>query len=73
MNSSLRDRFNKRGFSVQKYATAYKLNHSTLSRVLSEELTGTGKNVSGGAVRKIIAQLKNDKVWVGSLPWEVAS
>ncbi len=67
----LRDRFDRRGFSVKKYATAYKLNHSTLSRVLSGELTG--KNKAGGAVRKIIAQLKKDKVWVGAIPWEVTS
>jgi len=53
---------------VKKYATAYKLNHSTLSRVLSGELTG--KNRAGGAVRKIIAQLKKDGVYIGRLPWE---
>ena len=69
-NECLRERFDKRGFGVQKYATAYKLSHSTLSRVLSGELNG--KNKAGGAVRKVIAQLKEDHVWIGILPWEVS-
>lgn len=67
----LRERFDKRGFGVNKYAKAYGLNSSTLSRVLSGELTG--KNDAGGTVRKVIAQLKKDHVYVGQLPWERVS
>ena len=67
---TLRERFDRRGFGVNKYAKAYRLNSSTLSRVLTGELTG--KNASGGAVRKVILQLKKDEVYIGRLPWECA-
>jgi len=66
----LRERFDSRGFGVTKYARVHKVKQPTLSRVLNGELTG--KNKSGGEVRKIISQLKKDKVWVGTLPWEVS-
>ena len=71
MRETLRERFDRRGFGVNKYAKAYGLHSSTLSRVLTEELTG--KNASGGAVRKVIAQLKKDEVYIGKLPWECVS
>ncbi len=71
MRETLRERFDRRGFGVNKYAKAYRLNSSTLSRVLSGELNG--KNDAGGAVRKVIAQLKKDEVYIGQLPWECVS
>lgn len=67
---TLRDRFDKKGFAVTAYARAHKLNKSTLSRVLSGELNGKNKPVEGGSVRKVIARLKSDGVWIGRLPWE---
>jgi hypothetical protein len=44
--------------------------HPILSGVLSGMYSG--KNTpENGATRKIIMQLKKDKVWIGRLPWEV--
>ena len=60
---SARDRFDMRGFAVIKYARAYKLNASMLSRVLSGELKGVRDKESG--IRRIIAQLKKDGVLDG--------
>ncbi len=74
MNKSLKDltlkeRFDKRGFGVTAYARAYGVDVSLLSKVLSCEYDGS-KGHRGGATRKIIAQLKKDKVWIGPLPWD---
>lgn len=65
-----RERFDKRGFSITKYARAHKLNESTLSRVLSGELTGKNAPTTTGAVRKVIMRLKADGVWIGPFPWK---
>lgn len=69
---TLRERFDSRGFSPQSYARAYGVSKSTLYDVFSGAITGKkdSSNKSGDA-RKIIAQLKKDKVWIGKLPWEV--
>lgn len=67
--SKLRERFDKKGFGVSKYAKAHDINHVTLSLVLSEKLTG--KNASkDGKVRRIFMLLKGDGVYIGRLPWE---
>ncbi|MFW3412052.1 hypothetical protein ACN9J3_04885 [Aliarcobacter butzleri] len=67
---SLKERFESRGFAVKSYAKAYGVTHPILSGVLSGIYNG--KNSSeNGATRKIIMQLKKDKVWIGRLPWEV--
>lgn len=68
-NMTLKERFDSRGFAVKKYATAYGVSHTILSMVLSE--VRNGKYNINGDTRKIIAQLKQDKVWIGKLPWEV--
>ncbi|MCG3698848.1 hypothetical protein L5F42_03225 [Aliarcobacter butzleri] len=68
-NMTLKERFDNRGFAVKKYATAYGISHTILSMVLSGERNG--RNNINGDTRKIIAQLKKDKVWIGKLPWEV--
>ena len=69
---SLRERFDARGFSPQAYAKAYSVDRSVLYDVFAGKITGKkdSSNKSGDA-RKIIAQLKKDKVWIGPLPWEV--
>jgi gp16 family phage-associated protein len=68
-NNTLRERFDRKGFGVNKYAKANGLDHSTLSRVLSGKLSGTRGSMVGNT-RKVIAVLKRDGVWVGKLPWE---
>ena len=69
---SLRERFDSRGFSPQSYAKAYGVSRAVLYDVFAGVITGKkdSSNKSGDA-RKIIAQLKKDKVWIGKLPWEV--
>uniref|UniRef100_UPI0040477E8A hypothetical protein n=1 Tax=Aliarcobacter sp. TaxID=2321116 RepID=UPI0040477E8A len=69
---SLRERFDSRGFSPQAYAKAYGVDRATLYDVFAQRVTGRkdSTNKSGDA-RRIIAQLKKDKVWIGKLPWEV--
>jgi predicted transcriptional regulator len=62
--------FDKRGFSPMAYSKAYDVDRSALTKVLSGELTGEKTTPRSGAVRKIIAQLKSDKIWIGKLPWE---
>lgn len=66
---TLKERFDSRGFAVKKYATVYGVSHTVLSMVLSEKRNG--RNNINGDTRKIMAQLKKDKVWIGKLPWEV--
>lgn len=68
---SLRERFDARGFSPMAYAKAYGVDRSTLYDVFKGVSTGTKESgKKSGDVRKIIAQLKKDKVWIGPLPWE---
>ena len=67
---TLRDRFDSRGFAVNKNAKAYGINHSILSQVLDGVYSGRNIN-ENGITRRIIMQLKKDKVWIGRLPWEV--
>ena len=66
---SLKERFDSRGFAVKKYVTAYGVSHTILSMVLSG--LRNGRNNINGDTRKIIVQLKKDRVWIGKLPWEV--
>lgn len=65
----MRKRFDNRGFGINAYARAYGVDSSILGKVLNGALDGT-KNHRGGSTRRIIAQLKSDKVWIGPLPWE---
>ena len=67
----IRYEFDKRGFSPMSYSKAFDLDRSALTKILSGSLTGEKTTPRSGAVRKIIAQLKADKVWIGKLPWEV--
>lgn len=67
---SLRERFDSRGFGVNSYAAAYGVGHSILSQVLSGVYSGKN-STENGKTRRIIAQLKKDKIWIGPLPWEV--
>jgi hypothetical protein len=67
--SVMRESFDNRGFGLTAYARAYGVDHSMLSRVLNGEYDGS-KGHRGGSSRRIVAQLKKDKVWVGPLPWE---
>jgi len=69
---TLRERFDRRGYSVTKYARVHGLNQSTLSRVLGGELNGRN-SPRDGAVRRVIYQLKLDGVWVGRIPWQAAA
>jgi len=70
---TLKERFDSRGFGVSSYARAYGVSHTILSLVLKGTYNGKHQNTkaNGGATRKIIAQLKQDKIWIGKLPWEV--
>ena len=67
---TLKERFDSRGFGVNSYSKAYGVNHSILSQVLDGVYSGRNIN-ENGSTRRIIAQLKKDKVWIGKLPWEV--
>lgn len=67
--SSMRERFNKKGFGVNKYAKAHNINHCTLSMILDGVLNGE-KSPETGRVRRALQQLKNDGVYIGRLPWE---
>jgi len=67
----IRYEFDKRGFSPMAYSKAYDdVERSALTKVLSGELTGEKTTPRSGAVRRVIIQLKKDKVWIGKLPWE---
>jgi len=68
---TLKERFDARGFSIQKYATAYGVSRQTIYDVFSGKATGKkDSSKKTGDVRRIIAQLKNDNIWIGPLPWE---
>ncbi|WP_419768552.1 hypothetical protein [Arcobacter sp.] len=67
---TLKERFDSRGFSPMAYSRAYKVDRTTLTRVLDGTLTGEKESPRSGGVRKIFAQLKKDKIWIGPLPWE---
>ena len=69
-NMTLKERFDSRGFGVNSYAKAYGVGHSILSQVLSGVYSGKN-STENGKTRRIISQLKKDKVWIGPLPWEV--
>lgn len=66
---TLKERFDRRGFAVSSYARAYGVEHAILSKVLDGVLDGT-KGHRGGSTRRIIAQLKADKIWIGKFPWD---
>jgi len=68
--TQIRYEFDKRGFSPMAYSKAFDLCRSSLTKVLSGELTGEKMTPRSGATRKVIARLKVDTVWTGKLPWE---
>lgn len=71
---SLRERFDMRGYAVNKYARAHGLSQPILSNVLNGKKDTTGTHRSRkGATRRVYAQLKKDGVWIGALPWEVSN
>lgn len=68
---TLRERFDSRGFSPMAYAKAYSIRRDTLYDIFSGVSTGKkDSSKKSGDVRRAIAQLKKDKVWIGPLPWE---
>jgi len=67
----IRYEFDKRGFAPMSYSKAFDLERTALTKILAGTLTGEKTTPRSGAVRKIIARLKTDKVWIGKLPWEV--
>ncbi|WP_419782372.1 hypothetical protein [Malaciobacter marinus] len=83
-NMTLKERFASRGFSPMAYAKAYagskdkkeiEKSRVILSSILKGSSTGTKKSHGNGTgtngiTRKLIAQLKKDRVWIGPLPWE---
>ncbi len=70
-DTSLRDRFDKKGFSPTAYARAHGVSRDTLYAIFSGALTGTKKSTRGESTKRVIAQLKKDGIWIGKLPWEV--
>ena len=72
VTETMRERFNKKGFSPTAYAKAYGVSRDVLYRVLNGKLTGVKKShENGGNTRKVIAQLKKDGIWIGRLTWEM--
>jgi len=66
-----RERFIAKGFGINAYVKAFKLNQTTLSLVLDDKLKGS--NVSSkGMTRKVILRLHKDGVWQEPLPWKEA-
>lgn len=70
---NMRERFEKRGFSVTKYARALGVQHSIVTRVLDGKMDGSRyyKSDRSKNTRRVIAQLKKDGIWIGPLPWEM--
>ena len=67
---TLRERFDKRGFSPMAYSKAYGVSRQVLYDVFSGDAKGTKSSVKkSGDVKRIIAQLKKDGIWIGKLPW----
>ncbi len=54
---TLRERFDSRGFAVNKYAKAYGVNHSILSQVLDGVYSGRNINENGSTRRIAPADL----------------
>lgn len=69
-DTTLKERFDSRGFGVKSYSKAYGVSHSILSLVLSGVYNGKHSTAKDGPTKRIIAQLKKDKIWIGALPWE---
>ena len=68
---TIKEVFEKRGFSISSYSKAYRINRQTLYDVFNGISTGVkDSSKKSGDVKRIIAQLKKDKVWIGKLPWE---
>jgi len=68
---TLKERFDSRGFSPTAYAKAYGISRSSLYDIFNGDSTGEKNSENkAGDVRRAIAQLKKDKVWIGPLPWE---
>ena len=65
----LKQRFDKRLLSDDKYCKAYKLDSSMFSKLMKGRVTGA-KSKGNGTVAKIISRLKADGIWIGRLPWE---
>lgn len=64
-----RELFVAKGYGINAYTKAHKLNQTTLSLVLDGKLNG--KNVSStGMTRKVILRLKYDGIWQDALPWK---
>lgn len=69
--TELRERFDKKGFGVSRYADAHGLCQPILSNVLNQKSRAKGTNRSRlGRTKRVYEQLKEDGVWVGPLPWE---
>jgi len=67
-----REIFEAKGFGVNAYARAHKLNQTTLSLVLDDKLKGS-RSSARGMTRKVILKLRDDGVWREPLPWRGAA
>ena len=67
---TLRERFDHKLLSDDKYIKAYSLDKTTFSKLMSGRVTGTKTKNKDGNTAKIIARLKLDGIWLGPLPWE---
>lgn len=67
--STMRKKFDKKGYSPSAYAKAHDISRETLYAVLNGKYDGS-KSSQKGKTRKTIMLLKNDGIWIGPLPWE---
>jgi hypothetical protein len=68
--TALRKMFEKKKYTVKAYARACGVkSHSILSEILNGNFDGS-KGHRSGSTRRLIAELKKDGVWIGTLPWE---
>ncbi len=68
--TKLRARFEDKKYTVCRYAQILGVSHSILTNILDGKYNGS-KSKDGGAVRKVLVELKKDDVWIGVLPWEI--
>lgn len=68
-NTTMRERFESTGRSINSYARAHGLSRFSLSGVLDGIYTGKRKDKH---VVRVIEQLHADGIWTEPLPWDDA-